>query len=422
MPLPQLVSRSVFFQTFLLITLLGVSMPAANASSQQLSCNPRSLWFGKVVVGQPQNQPATLTNNGSSSVTVTEVGVNNPAFAVNGLNLPVTIAAGQNVNFTITFTPATTGNVNGVVTFTSNASNRTLNVGVGGKGVNDWALQANPTSLAFGSVLVGSSSTLPMTILNAGSTAETINIGQVGGLGYSVSGVKLPLTLEAGQSFTFSVTFAPTVVGPSAGTIVATSPLSPTLTIPLSGTGATAGQLTVSPATMNFGSVNVGQNSSQGGQLTAGTSTVIVSSATMSNPAFALSGITLPATIPAGQALNYTVTFTPQSGGTISGTLSFASNAANSPSVEALTGTGNPVPYSVNLSWNPSDSQVVGYNVYRSNQSGGPYNKINSALDPNTAYDDTTVVAGQTYYYATTAVNSGGEESSYSNLAEVVIP
>ena len=78
--------------------------------------------------------------------------------------------------------------------------------------------------------------------------------------------------------------------------------------------------------------------------------------------------------------------------------------------------------YSVNLSWNPSTSQVVGYNVYRSTQSGGPYTMINPVLDPNTAYTDSTVVDGQTYYYATTAVNSQGEESGYSNLSEAVIP
>jgi fibronectin type 3 domain-containing protein len=76
----------------------------------------------------------------------------------------------------------------------------------------------------------------------------------------------------------------------------------------------------------------------------------------------------------------------------------------------------------VNLSWNPSTSQVVGYNVYRSNQSGGPYGRINAALDPNTAYTDGSVLGGQTYYYATTAVNSQGQESTYSNLSQAVIP
>lgn len=422
MPLPQLVYRSVFFQALIVITLLGVGVPGASASRQQLVCKPRSLWFGKVVTGQSQTQPVTLTNIGSSSVTVTQVSVSVATFTVDNFNPPVTLAAGQSVNLSVTFAPTTTGNISGVVTFTSNASNGTLNLPVSGKGVDNWGLQANPASLDFSNVLVGSSSTLPLTVINTGTASETISLGQVGGPGYSVSGVTLPLTLAAGQSFTFSVTFAPKAAGVSLGSIQATSPFDPTLTIPLSGTGVAAGQLTVLPTTINFGTVNVGQSSSQGGQLTASTSSVIVSSATMSNPAFALSGITLPATIAAGQTVNFTVTFTPQSGGVASGTLSFASNAANSPTVESLSGMGNSVQYSVNLSWDPSSSQVVGYNVYRSNQSGGPYARINPGLDPNTAYTDSSVVGGQTYYYATTSVNSAGEESSYSNLAQAVIP
>jgi hypothetical protein len=421
MPLPQFVFRCVFVQALMVMILLGVGVPGAHAS-QQLVCNPSSLRFGKVVAGQFQNQPVTLTNTGSSSVTVTRANVTVPAFTLGDFNLPVTLVAGQSVKLSVTFMPTGAGSVSGMVTFSSNALNSTLDLQLAGKGVDDWALEANPASLAFGNVLVGGSSTLPMAVINAGSTTETVSLGQLGGSGYSVSGVTLPLILEAGQSFTFNVTFAPKAPGASLGNILATSPLSPSLTIPLSGTGDQSGQLTVSPAAVTFGSVNIGQSSNQGGQLTAGLSSVTVSAANMSNPAFVLSGITLPAIIPAGQSVNYTVTFTPQSGGTVSGTLSFTSNAVNSPTVESLTGTGSSEQYSVNLSWNPSSSQVVGYNVYRSNQSNGPYTRINPGLDPTTAYTDTSVEGGQTYYYATTSVNSEGEESSYSNLAQAVIP
>ncbi len=147
-----------------------------------------------------------------------------------------------------------------------------------------------------------------------------------------------------------------------------------------------------------------------------------VSTASVSNAAFALTGISLPVTIAAGQTLSYMVTFTPRNSGAVSGTLSFASDAANSPTVESLAGTGTAVQHSVNLSWDASISEVAGYNVYRSLQMGGPYSRLNSSLDPNTAYTDSTVQSGNTYYYATTAVDSNGEESTYSNLAPAVIP
>jgi len=400
--------------------LLAVCVRDANASQSQLVSNPRSLWFGKVITGQNSTLPASVTNTGSSSITIFEVSVGNADFTLNNLTVPQTLTGGQKIQFSVTFSPTAVGNETGTVTFKSNVG--TLYLSANGDGVDNWDLTASPASLDFGSVRVGGSSTLPLTINNQGATTQTISIGKVGGTGFSVSGIKLPLILPAGQSFTFSVTLAPQSAGSLSGSLLATNPTNPTLIVPLTGVGAAAGQLTILPTAINFGNVNVGQNSSQSGQLTAGVSSVTVSTVTMSNSAFALSGITLPVTIAAGQSVNFTVTFTPQTGIGDAGTLSFASNAVNSPTVESLAGTGNPVQFSVNLSWDPSTSQVVGYNVYRGAQSGGPFTMINTQLDPNTAYTDSTVADGQTYYYVTTAVNSGGQESSYSNLTEAVIP
>jgi uncharacterized repeat protein (TIGR03803 family) len=79
--------------------------------------------------------------------------------------------------------------------------------------------------------------------------------------------------------------------------------------------------------------------------------------------------------------------------------------------------------HTVNLSWDASSSQnIVGYNLYRGPSASGPFTKINSALDTNTSYIDSTVQSGQTYYYAATAVDNQNVESGYSNLGEAVIP
>src|ERR1700733_7913193 len=62
--------------------------------------------------------------------------------------------------------------------------------------------------------------------------------------------------------------------------------------------------------------------------------------------------------------------------------------------------------HTVQLSWDASTSQnVIGYNVFRGANPGGPYTQLNSSVDPNTSYVDSTVQRGQTYYYVTTAVN-----------------
>jgi hypothetical protein len=83
---------------------------------------------------------------------------------------------------------------------------------------------------------------------------------------------------------------------------------------------------------------------------------------------------------------------------------------------------GQSAPYSVSLSWNPSSSSVIGYNLYRATQSGGPYAKLNPSVLSNTAYTDSSIQSGTTYYYVSTSINGSDEESAYSNQAAATIP
>ena len=188
------------------------------------------------------------------------------------------------------------------------------------------------------------------------------------------------------------------------------------------GNGAPS-QLTSTPGTINFGSVPVGTSTSQNGALSVGSKAVTVSSASWSGSGFALSGITFPVTVPVGQTIPFAVSFSPQVGGGSNGQVSFFSDASNSPATLSLTGNGTATgQHSVSLSWNASTSQVAGYNLYRGLQPSGPFTKLNSTLDSDTAYTDMSVVSGQTYYYAATSVDANNVESGYSNIATAIIP
>jgi Abnormal spindle-like microcephaly-assoc'd, ASPM-SPD-2-Hydin len=190
------------------------------------------------------------------------------------------------------------------------------------------------------------------------------------------------------------------------------------------GGGAEAGQLAVAPTTMSFGNVAVGSNSVQQGTLTAGSSDITVTSAAWNGQGYSLSGITFPVTVAAGQNVPFKVTFAPQTAGSTPGSVVFDSNATNSPTTETLTGSGTQQQslHSVALSWDPSSSQVIGYNVYRRVGSSGSYTKINTSVDAATSYSDASVQSGQTYDYVTTAVDSSNAESAYSNQATATIP
>lgn len=81
-----------------------------------------------------------------------------------------------------------------------------------------------------------------------------------------------------------------------------------------------------------------------------------------------------------------------------------------------------PIPHSVTLDWTASTSAVIGYNVYRGTQDGGPYTLLNSSLVTTTQYQDSSVQSGQTYYYVVTAVDSSHVESTNSNQVSATIP
>jgi hypothetical protein len=185
-----------------------------------------------------------------------------------------------------------------------------------------------------------------------------------------------------------------------------------------------AATLSASPSTIGFGNVTVGGSSSLTGTLTAGASPLTVSSASWNGQGYSVSGIDFPVALMAGQSVHYTVTFSPQISGAASGSISFVSNASNSPTGQTLTGAGTQSSgHSVNLSWDPSASAVVGYNIYRGTTPGGPYpTKLNSSPQAGTNFVDNTVDLSTTYYYVATSLDANSLESSFSNQLTMVIP
>jgi ASPM-SPD-2-Hydin domain-containing protein/HYDIN/CFA65/VesB family protein len=420
MTLPQMIYRSVAFAG-LAILISASSIPSA-AYTNQLAVNPTTLHFGQVNVGQSKNLSVTVTNTGRWSTRIWAINSSLGSYTVKHPALPMTLAAGQSTSFSVVFAPQGSGTARGSVTF-----NQSTYLAVRGSGVSSGSsasITANPASLSFGSVQTGATATLSLTLKNAGTGSATVAQSATSGSGFMAQGLSLPLTLTAGQSYTFKIAFSPKSAGQTTGSFRALSSSGASLaSVSLSGTGTSSGQLSVSPASVSFGSVTVGSSLSKTGSLLASGSSVTISSAGSTSPEFVISGITLPKTLAAGQSASYSVTFKPQSSGAASATIAFASNVSTVS--ESATGSGLAAPtqqHSVDLMWNPSVSQVSGYNVYRGSKSGGPYTRINSAPTPVTTYTDSAVSSSTTYYYVTTAVNASGQESAYSNQVQASVP
>lgn len=394
------------------------------SGSGVFTLNPGQLSFGSVAVGSNQKSAVTISNSGTADLTINQATLSGAGFTMSNMALPITLHAGNSTSATLTFAPTSAGTFSGSVAFATTGAQGNTSLALSGTGTapTPGSLSPNPSSLAFGNVQTGSTSSKSETVTNTGGTTVTISQANVSGSGYSVSGLTLPTTLTANQSLTFTVKLAPSSAGTDNGSLSLVSDASNSpLGITLSGTGTTPGQLSLSPATLNFGNVTVGSSAALNGTLSATGASVTISSASATSNEFVLAGITLPVTLTAGQSAAFKVTFAPQATGTATGSLTFTSNASNPPTTESLSGSGTAPAHSVSLSWNAS-SGAVGYNVYRGGVSGGPYTIINPSLDASTSYTDTAVSAGTTYYYVVTAVNSSSVESGYSNQATAAVP
>lgn len=182
--------------------------------------------------------------------------------------------------------------------------------------------------------------------------------------------------------------------------------------------------LNASTSSVSFGNVNVNSNSDQAVTLTnAGNGTVTISNVAATGPGFNAQGVASGTMLSPGQTATLTAIFAPASAGSVTGTISVASNATNSPDSISLSGTGvTAASHSVDLAWSPSTSAVVGYNAYSSTVSGGPYTKMTGSPVAATSYTDSAVQAGQTYFFVVTSVDSSNEESAFSNEVSATIP
>jgi len=264
-------------------------------------------------------------------------------------------------------------------------------------------------------------------VSNSGNADLSISQASVTGAGFSMSGLNAPITIAAGQSNSFTVSFTPTATTSYGGSISITSNASnsPTVTIPLSGTGvAQVLQLSVSPNPVAFGNVAAGSSGTQAVTLrNSGNANLTVSQITASGTSLSQTGIALPVTLSPNQTANFSAVFSPTGTVTLNGTITVISTASNSPTVVSATGAGFvPIPHTVTMNWTGSTSTVVGYFVYRGAASGGPYTKLNTTSVAPTTYVDSTVVSGQIYFYVVTAVDSNSIESLFSNEVTAAIP
>jgi hypothetical protein len=309
----------------------------------QISVGPGSVSFGTVAVGQTSSQAVTLTNAGGANLNITQLAGPGTGFSLSGLALPFTLAPGKSTAFTVSFTPTSGASFAGSLMLVSNAPTSPTTIPLSGTG-SAQVLQLTPstTSLSFGNQALNASATQSVTLTNTGNSAVSISQVNVAGSGFTLNGSAPLVTLSAGQAASFSVTFTPTTAGSATGSasVVSTAANSP-LSISLSGVGVQP-QISVAPGSVSFGTVTVGQTSSQTITLTnPGSANLNITQVGGPGTGFGLSGLAMPLTLGPGKSTAFTVSFAPTSGTSSSSSLTLVSNAPNSPTAIPLSGTGS---------------------------------------------------------------------------------
>src|SRR5205807_582782 len=261
-------------------------------------------------------------------------------FSISGLTFPLTLPPGQSSTLSVQFAPTTTGSASGGISLVSDAPNSPSTIALTVTGVQPKP-SVTPATVSFGNVLAATTVVQNLAPTNSYPVSLHDALPIFTGAGFSISGLTFPLTLPAGQSSSLSVQFAPTATGSASGSVslVSNAPNSPS-TIALSGTGVQP-QLSITPASVTFGNAVVGTTNTQTITLTnPGTANLTISQATVSGQSFTMTGLNIPLILGAGQTTSFNVAYVPSSAGSVTGSLSLVSDAPNSPTTLALSGTG----------------------------------------------------------------------------------
>jgi len=313
------------------------------------SVSPGSISFGSVTLASaaaPALSTVTFTNNGRQSVTIRQVTSSSSVFAVSGPALPLVLSGHSSAIFGVSFAPTTAGTFTGTISFTTSFKNSSvLTVSVSGTATAaapapTHLLYPSTTSIAFGNVLVGASSSQTLLLNNTGNSDVSISGVSLTGSPFSVSGFAGPISLAAGQSLSLVVSCAPNYVGSYTGSITVISNATNPATVALSSTGVQPA-ISVVPTSVSFSNVTVGVTNSQTVTISnPGTASLTVSHSSLVGSGFSYSGLALPLTIAQGASSLFTVAFTPTSATTFSATLTLSSNAPTSSLIIPISGTG----------------------------------------------------------------------------------
>jgi len=315
-------------------------------SEPNISVTPASKDFGSVVVGNSSaTQTFTVSNTGSAPLSVGSVTISGDFTITSDSCSGVSLDPSASCAVGVVFTPSTVGTLTGTLSITSDDPDTpTVEVALSGTGVSETVtgpnISVSPTTVDFGNVVVGTTSApQTVTVANTGNADLTVsNVVLTGDTDFDVQTTTcVDPILAPGESCSADVVFTPSSIGGKTATVTITSddPDTPTVEVTLTGNGVVEEpDITVSPTSVDFGSVAVGSSDSKTVTVkNDGTADLnITSVSTLSGPFSTTDGCTGQTLAPAASC-TVTIDFAPTAAGTYSDSFVISSDDPDESSV-----------------------------------------------------------------------------------------
>lgn len=216
----------------------------SGVSEQNIAVSPESVDFGQVQGGLTETQTVTVDNTGGLPLGINGIAISGvDAGSFMQTNNCTTVTSGESCSIDVTFMPTGEGSRSATLSIESDdPDTATVDVALSGQSVlaPEPAMVVDPASAAFGSVTVGSSKNLSVSVANEGTAALNITGITVGGTDASeFFQTNDCVNVAPDASCSVDLTFTPAGEGSKSATLTIQSndPSNPTLVVDMSGTG-----------------------------------------------------------------------------------------------------------------------------------------------------------------------------------------
>ena len=277
-----------------------------------------------------------------SAVTITSLSATGPfTLGTPSQTLPAALGQGASISVPVTFAPTAPGPVGGGLTVTL-ATSQTITVDLTASGqVDGPSLSSTTNGISFGGIPPDAQASTTVGFVDNGSQPLTISAVDLPAAPFTVSGVPtLGAQLEPGAEVVVNVTFAPSLEGSYASTLELDS-TGGNLTVALTGNSTSPAVLSITPTSLDYGSVPVGTTSAESFTVSntgSANLTITKSKPPATGPFTASTELSEGTTLVPGESVTETVVFTPTVAGAVSDTWIITGDDGSGPRTISFSG------------------------------------------------------------------------------------